>query len=247
MKKILCILCAVLLLSVTAFALPKPTNEFYVNDFANVLDGETEKHIVNVSSQIAKETGAQIVVVTVETLEGMEDEQYALALGREWGVGDEEKDNGVILLLSMAERSLRIEVGYGLEGALPDGKCGRIMDEYIIPYFSDDSYSFGIKTGFDQIAYEVCKEYAINVPDGVSAAEMPEEDDGWTWVVIAIILLVIIFSSFGKNTPTHRGGGVFYPGGFYGGFRGGGFGGSSGGGFRGGGGSFGGGGSSRKF
>ena len=232
---------------ICAFALPVPTKEFYVNDFADVIDSEDETHIVNVASQIAKETGAQIVVVTTETLEGMEDEQYALMLGREWGIGDENKDNGVLLLLSTGERSLRIEVGLGLEGALPDGKCGRIMDEYIIPYFSDDSYSFGIKTGFDQIAYEVCKEYAINVPDGVSAAEMPEDDDdAITWVIIAIILLVIIFSSFGKNTPTHRGGG-FYPGGFYGGFRGGGFGGSSGGGFSGGGGSFGGGGASRKF
>ncbi len=245
MKRIVCLLGALCLLWVSVFALPSPTNEFYVNDFANVLGSEVETHIVNVSSQIAKETGAQIVVVTVNNLDGMNDDEYALKLGREWGVGDEEKDNGVILLLSMEERSLRIEVGYGLEGALPDGKCGRIMDEIIIPHLSEEAYSNGILYGFDQLAYEVCKEYGINVPSDVMAAEMPKEDDGMTWVIIAIILLLIIFSSFGKRPPTRRGG--FYPGMFHGGFHGGGFGGSSGGGFHGGGGSFGGGGASRKF
>lgn len=227
--------------------MPAPTKEFYVNDFANVIDAETEKHIVNVSSQIAKDTGAQIVVATVTSLDGTEISDYALKMGREWGIGDKEKNNGVLLLLSTGDRELRIEVGYGLEGALPDGKCGRIMDEYIVPGFSDNEYSAGILRGYDQLVYEVCKEYGINVPSDVKAAEMPEEDNGIAMVIAVIILLVIIFSIQRKIPPSQRGRGGFYPGMFYGGFHGGGFGGSSGGGFRGGGGSFGGGGASRKF
>ena len=83
-----------------------------------------------VRKTLEKQTGAQIVVVTVQNLEGQSLEEYATELFRNYGIGDKEKNNGVLLLCAYEERQFRIEVGYGLEGTLTDGKTGRIQDEY---------------------------------------------------------------------------------------------------------------------
>lgn len=246
MKRLLSLILICYLLTVSVFALPSPTKEFYINDFANVVEEKVEKHILNMSALLKKETGAQIVVVTVPDLEGMNDSDYALKLGREWGIGDKDKDNGFLMLISTGDRALRFEVGYGLEGALPDGKCGRIQDEYMIPYLSENNYSEAVLKGYDQIIAEVCKEYGIEIPDEIEAQPMEEEEEDIGSMIIALVFIVVIiycvFKGPKKFIPTS--GGHFY-GGFHGGF--GGHSGSSGGGFRGGGGSFGGGGSSRKF
>ena len=248
-KKIIFLTLTFLVLCISVSALPSPANEFYVNDFANVIDADAEKHIVNISAQIEKSTGAQIVVAAFQNIEGMTEAEYALKIGREWGIGDEKKDNGVLLMLALEERGVRIEVGLGLEGALPDGKCGRIIDEEIIPYFAEGDWSQGFLKGYDRIVAEVCKEYGIEIPEEVDAIPYEEDDEGgWVAVAVILIILIIYFNLIKKIPPSHRGrGGMFYPGGFYGGFGGRGGGGFSGGGFSGGGGSFGGGGASRRF
>lgn len=94
-----------------------------------------------------KKPGAQIVVVTVKSLEGQSIEEYATELFRKFGIGDSQKNNGVLLLCSTGDRLFRIEVGYGLEGTLTDGKTGRIQDQYIIPYLKNNNYNDGIKNG----------------------------------------------------------------------------------------------------
>ena len=102
-------------------ALVEPTNEFYVNDYANILSEETENYILNNSVKLASATKAQIVVVTVKNLEGQDIETYATNLFRKFGIGDEKKNNGLLILLALEERDIRIEVGYGLEGIVTDG------------------------------------------------------------------------------------------------------------------------------
>ena len=91
-------------------------------------------------ADVYKRQGAQIVVVTVQSLGGQSIEEYATELFRKFGIGDKEKNNGVLLLCSTGDRLFRIEVGYGLEGRLTDGKTGRIQDEYIIPYLKENDY-----------------------------------------------------------------------------------------------------------
>ena len=132
----------------TTYAVVSPKTNFYVNDYADVLSEETENYILNSNIDLQSKTKAQIVVVTVKTLDGKTIEEYATELFREFGIGDKEKNNGVLLLCSTGDRMFRIEVGYGLEGALPDGKTGRIQDQYIIPYLKNDNYDEGIKNGF---------------------------------------------------------------------------------------------------
>ena len=139
------------------------TRDFFVNDYAEVLSEETKKYIMQTNQELEQKTGAQIVVVTVTSLDGQDLESYATELFRKFGIGDSKKNNGVLLLCSTGDRKFRIEVGYGLEGALTDGKTGRIQDEYIIPYLKDDNYDEGIKNGFSAVLSEVANEYNVTI------------------------------------------------------------------------------------
>lgn len=251
----------ILLLSFSAFAadsgnddIPKPAADFFVNDFAGVIDSEDEAEIMRIGKDLERQTAAQVVVVTVDSLNGKAVEDYALELGREWGVGDREKNNGVVLLLSVSDRKVTIQVGYGLEGCLPDGKTGRILDSYAVPYLADDDFSTGLTEAYKAIATVVYDEY--NAEPGVSYGQsehsqrFSDETDEAAMKIILLIIFILIF-------VLRRGRGfIFFPfigggGGFHGGggshHSGGGSHGGFGGGSHGGGGSFGGGGSSRGF
>ena len=117
--KIICLLILFILTITTSsnvYAIVPKTNEFYVNDFANLLEQDTEEYIISMNRELEEKTGAQIVVVTVQNLEGKSLEEYATELFREYGIGDKDKNNGVLLLCALEEREFRIEVGYGLEG-----------------------------------------------------------------------------------------------------------------------------------
>ena len=187
-KKIVCLLILIMiLLPLKTLAVVSQTNEFYVNDYAKILSSETEEYIINTNIELQKKTGAQIVVVTVSSLGGQSIEEYATELFRKFGIGDKNKNNGVLLLCSTGDRLFRIEVGYGLEGRLTDGKTGRIQDKYIIPYLKNDNYNEGIKNGFSAVLQEVCKEYNISI----SEAQKPEEGQDFDSISSKIIVGII--------------------------------------------------------
>ena len=171
----LILLISLLFLSPTCLAMEKPTERFYVNDFADVLSDETEQYIFDESVKLKNATSAQIVVVTVPNLEGKSVEEYSTELFRSYGIGDKEKNNGVLLLVSVGDRKLRIEVGYGLEGALPDAKAGRIRDNYLTPYLKDDKWDEGILNGYKAIFQVVAEEY--NYDGAVATPEEPEANE----------------------------------------------------------------------
>jgi uncharacterized protein len=225
--------------------IPSPSREhFYVLDNAKVLSAAAQNRIQVISSQLAGKTKAQVVVVTVPTLDEVPVEEYALEILRQWNVGDKQLNNGVVVLVSVNDRRSRIEVGYGLEGALPDGKTGRIQDQYMLPAFKAGDYERGILNGYAAVVEEVAKEYNVQLSGDKAKAKRTEKDPfaglpWWSkWLMGAVILGLILID-------------VVFFGGFLSMlllsmlFRGGG-GGSSGGGF-GGGGSGGGGGSSRDW
>lgn len=249
MKKFTAILIVALLFCTTVFALPEPTKEFYVADYAGVMTEETEEYIINNSAELCKQTGAQIVVAALEDIGGANEREYGYDLATQWKIGDDDKDNGVLILLAMEERTLSIEVGYGLEGALNDAKTGRFMDDYAMGYLSEGDYDSGLKALYTAVLAEVYNEYGLEVPEEVDNAmqqESTDEDEAIGFLIAAVVIIIIIII----NTKGGRGGRgrriIFMPTSF----RGNSFGSSSGGsfgGFSGGGGSFGGGGSSRKF
>lgn len=235
--------------------IPNQTEEFYVNDFAGVLtESDAETMLAAgialdkaVAAKLGKQTGAQVVAVTVKTTEGIEPSEYALMLGREWGIGDKEENNGIVILLATDDREVFVSVGYGLEGALPDSKVGRIIDNYGYDYFAENKFSAGMKALYSAIVREVYTEYGLDIPDNISVPKRYQNDAdpgevGISWgVILAIIILCVIYS---------RTRGLFIPFGGIGSgfFRGGGSGSGGGfGGFSGGGGSFGGGGAGRGF
>ncbi len=231
----------------------KPTQKFFINDFADVVDEADEETIYNKGAELAEKTKAQVVVVTVETTNGDEISDYALNLGREWGVGDKEKNNGVVILLASEDRQVYISVGYGLEGALPDSKTGRILDNYGTPYFKNDNFSVGLVSVYNAVLDEIYVEYGFEPSESyVPADDLPEaveEGSSATTVIVSwliLLVIIILYSLFFR-----RRGIILLPFGFgsgngnnhFGGFgSGGGFGG-----FSGGGGSFGGGGAGRGF
>ncbi len=235
-----------LLSSITVFAaLPTPTNEFFVNDFANVLSSQTEKYIVERGAAAAETDGTQIVVTTVESLEGRTVDEYALDMLRSWGIGDKEKNNGLLILFAKQDRKIKIEVGYGLEGDINDAKAGRLLDNYAIPELRKDNFDEGLLTLYKAVLAE------LGLLDAPPPVPEKENDTDWAGIILGIVfvVLIVIFSvrSRGGRGGGRRGGGGFYGGYYGGGFRGGSSGGFSGGGFSGGGGSGGGGGASRGF
>lgn len=161
-KQLLLALFIIALCPVISFAIISPTYDFYVNDYANVLSEDTENHILRAVTQLEAETSAQICVVTINSLDGADIFEYSLELFRGWGIGDEEKDNGVLILLSVEDREMWVTTGYGVEGTLTDVKLGQFRDEYAIPYYSNNDYDQGTRALFDAILNSLrVEEYGL--------------------------------------------------------------------------------------
>jgi uncharacterized protein len=207
-----------------------------VNDYANMLSQSEERQLENKLRAYRDTTTNAFVIATIESLQGYPIEDVALKIHNEWNIQYEDRGNGVLILISEQDRAMRIEVGYGLEGAIPDIIAGRIINEILTPSFRANDY-YG---GLDQ---------SINVLIDLAAGEFegfPEQTssgDGFPIdVLIIFIIIIFILITRGKGGRRHSigsGGIIFYGGGFGGGNSGGGgsFGGGGGfGGFGGGGG-----------
>lgn len=232
-----------MMVNICAFAkidIPSATDRFFVNDYANVIDAETENYIYEKGREYNANGGPQIVVLTMDSIDGVDLEDFSIKTARKWGIGDKDADNGVLILLVMDSRDIRIEVGYGLEGVLNDGKCGRFIRN-AANMLSTGDYSGGIKQIYD----DVIGELEEPSPDDEDETDPIAE---FLIAVIVAVLTIAVWIIASKRNGRGGGGGYYRRGGYYGG--GGGFGGSSGssgGGFSGGGGGFGGGGASGKF
>lgn len=218
-----------------------------VNDFTGTLTADQRQALENKLVAFDDSTSTQIAVIIIPSLNGKDVADYNIELGRAWGVGGKEFNNGVVLLIAKNDHKLNIATGYGVEGALPDVTAKQIIDQIIVPNFKGEDYYRGIEEGTDAIIQAVKGEYTV--PENYG------KKSGGAGNIIFIIILIVIFLliSSGKG-----GGGSFMSrrgfaawtiasmlggGGRGGGWSGGGS--SGGGGFGGfGGGSFGGGGAS---
>jgi len=124
---------------------PSPVG--FVNDFAGVLDSGTRTFLEAEIAGLKERSGAEISLVTVSTLAGDTIENYAVELFREWGIGERGKDNGLLFVVAPNEREVRIEVGYGLEGAVPDAEANRVIQKIVTPAFKEGNYPKGISEG----------------------------------------------------------------------------------------------------
>ena len=214
-----------------------PQLQGYVNDFAGVISNEDGSKIEDLAKELEDKTTAQLAVVTIKSTEPETIETYAVKLFEKWGIGQKGKDNGILLLVAVEDREVRIEVGYGLEGAIPDVLAHRIIEENIIPYFKSKDYSNGIFSGSLALLRLIANEYKVELSQIKEPvlATFPQQKELPLSSMILIILIILLFSGFllpliflphGRR----RYGGYWYGGGgFGGGISGGGFGGGFGG------------------
>ncbi|QIG81747.1 TPM domain-containing protein [Stakelama tenebrarum] len=240
-----------------------------VVDAANLLSPEQEAQLSQMSAQVEAASSRQFVVATIPDLQDYPIEDYGYRLGREWGIGQEGANNGILLIVAPNERKVRIEVGYGLEPIMTDALSNRIIRNEILPRFRDGDMAGGIMAGAGAIAEQMQLPLEAAEQRALEAQEAEQSDGGnpVAALFIAFWILVILFILFaaigggrggggggGGGRRRYRGGlgpviiwggmGGHHHGSGWGGGSSGGFGGFGGGGFGGGGGSFGGGGAS---
>ena len=232
----------------------------YVNDFAGVLEAPAKEKLAALCAEVDRKAGAQIAVVTISSLGGESVEQFSIDLATQWGIGPKQKDRGVLILLAPNDRKYRVEVGYGLEPILPDGKVGGFGRE-MVPLLQRNDYSGALTLLTERIASVIAADRGVTLDTAAGAPPpSPAPDSSFSlsnfvWLLIFIVFLFFPVLGFilrllfgGLIGPRRRGGpwmgGMGYGGGSWGGggFGGGGGGGGGFGGF--GGGSFGGGGAS---
>lgn len=241
---LLCLLAAlVCLAAVPRPALADPTFPALtgrVVDDANLLSPADEQELAQSLKQLEDKSSDQLVVVTLPSLQGYTIEDYGYRLGRHWGIGTKELNNGVLLIVAPNERKVRIEVGYGLEPILTDALSRVIIDNAILPRFRTGDFPAGIKEGVENIELVLTGDVAELERRASVRRDADQVPIDWFTVLffIAIFILIMYLSSHGAVVTPGRGrSGRSSWGGGGGGW-------SSGGGFSGGGGSFGGGGSS---
>ena len=242
-------LLALLVQSVQAAEVIPPKPDRYFNDYAGVVSKEAAHRFNERLAQFERDTSNQVVVAVFPKMQSNSDvADYTQRVAQAWGVGQKDRRNGVVLFVFTEDRQMFIQVGYGLEGALPDVTAFDITEYHIKPYFRVGDYEGGLATGIDLICKAILGEYKGS---GKTVAEQHRGGGAFKLLPFLIFVIVLIIISRvtrrlgGYGYSSRRGGPIFFP------MGGGGGGGSSGGGgfsgFGGGGGSFGGGGAGSRW
>jgi uncharacterized protein len=220
----------------------------HVVDLAGIVDDSVEMKLNGYLLELEQKTTAQVVVLTISSLEGESLEDLSLEVAEKWRLGQKDRDNGVLILVALQERKYRFEIGYGLEGALPDSLVGTIGRQYIVPYFRKGDYSNGTAAAVLAVAGEIAKESGVEITGmpvlryqrGPVRRAQPEKPGilGTIFTIFfflamlylfakhpRLLIVFLLFSGMGRRGSWGGGGG----------FGGGGFGGGGGGGFGGGG------------
>ncbi|MBC8415932.1 MAG: TPM domain-containing protein [Candidatus Cloacimonetes bacterium] len=240
------IIFTLILISSLLVALEVPRLKSMVNDYGDVLSSREEMQLEQLLRDAQAKTSSQIVLLTIKSLQNENLEDYSLRVADKWKLGQKELDNGVLLLVAMQEKKIRIEVGYGLESVLTDIKCGYIIRNFIVPEFKKGNFSQGIANGLLAVTGLITNEFEIT-EEQLAKYQQQQKKGNNSQLPIGFIVFIImmILMSFGRRGR----GGLFtalFLGSMLSGGRGGrssGFGGGFGG-FSGGGGGFGGGGAS---
>lgn len=189
---------------VSAQTLPKPAGR--VTDLANIIDAVTESQLDRQLDDLERKTSSEIAIVTVTSLDGVPIEDYAVRLFKEWGIGQAKADNGVLVLVALNEREMRIEVGYGLEGILPDGLAGQIIRENFTPRFREDDYNGGIRDGVARVVEVVEKQQVLSAEELAKFNEGSGDDiPAWALIPFFGLFVTIGFGMVGIGLRTKTG------------------------------------------
>jgi len=226
---LLAVLLAAPAMASTPAAAPAPRS--YVNDNAGVLDSQIEAKLNGFLADLDAKAKAQVAVLTVKSLGGADLETYAVETYKKWGIGDKKTSRGVLLLVAVEDHKARIEVGYGLEGILPDGLTGAIQDKYIIPHFKAGDYAAGITQGSMALASVIAEDSGVTLSAGFAQSgrrvAAPKTRGQKLFSVLLLVIFIIVairhpyLVFFLLSSMSSRGSGGGFGGGGFGGFGGG--------------------------
>jgi uncharacterized protein len=183
---------------------PAPQTDIYLNDGANMLSADAKDQLLTASKDLHEQTGAQFVIVTVPSLNGQSIEEYSNDLFNNWGIGDKDKNNGVLLLISKDDKKFRIEVGSGLEGTLTDAYCNNELS-----ILKDNFKKGDFDTGVLTVSKDICSSVSSGEEVTSNSHKLTEMQKEILLVVVILLIIIILFlfSSSGSSSS----------GGFYGG------------------------------
>ncbi len=231
MKRTRLIKRAVILLITTAFmlmpvmaALPEVSESFFVNDMADVIDADTETYIIDAASALYTDTGAQVVVATVNFTDGIEIENYAMQLFNAWEIGASDRNNGLLILLVIGEENYWVTPGEGLEDVFSGGKIKLLLDDYLEPDFAAEDYDAGARKIFDAVIEELELYYSrADAPKSENELVYMEVEESLSLseavgsfikgiikialIILFIYLIVKIFSGGDDDNSDNNGGG----------------------------------------
>ena len=192
---IVCLLALASSCFAAAALIPAPAYDIYLVDDAGMVEEADRQQLLSLGRELDQATRAQIVVVTTETLGGENLEDYTNRLFRSWGIGDKKNNNGVLLFIAKQDRKFRIEVGYGLEGAITDGYAGSVLDGMKAD-FRKGQYSPAILAAYGKLVRKAYEAENMAPPESVGAAvgaspgaasgepsggAQTDEDEDWSW------------------------------------------------------------------
>jgi len=168
-------------------AVDYPSYQSYVNDYAEIIDDSYEAQIESLARQIEQETTAEIAVLTVKSLEGLDALTYGVEVFEEWGIGKKDVDNGLLILVGLKEREWRIEVGYGLEPVITDAMAGRIGRNTLVPNFKNEEYGKGIYEAASDI-----QGYIRGEEEVVSMYKSSEKTSDFEYIYVIFFIVLIV-------------------------------------------------------
>lgn len=188
-KKIVAVLFCLLILPSLATALEAPTLTGRINDRATMLTAETASKLEQKLAAFERETSNQVAVLTIPSLEGDDIDQFAIRVAESWKLGQKGKDNGVLLVLAKAERKVRIEVGMGLQGVLPDVTASKIIREVMRPYLKENNFDQGISVAVDSIIAATKGEFKATPGE---KKQGKKKSDGVITFLLGVILAAVL-------------------------------------------------------
>jgi uncharacterized protein len=196
-----------LFVSFGALAQEIPAFQGYVSDYAEVLSPQMRENLTALLQELDQKTTAQIAVLTVPTTRPYDDFQYAVKVFDTWKIGQKGKDNGALFLVAVEDRRVRILTGYGLEGILPDGKVGAILDEFVLPEFREGRFGEGIYKGVWAVALVIAKDAGVELTGQapIDPNRLPDDNVSPISLVIALIVIFLIISLIMRSARRTRG------------------------------------------
>ena len=175
-----------------------------VTDTAQLLSAEQAEQLNDLLLDYQTETSNQFAVLIIPSLEGEVLESYSIRVAEAWALGQADGDNGLLLLIALAERRLRIEVGYGLEGVLTDAFCGRVIDNTIVPYFKNERYFEGITAGLLELIRQTGDEFSPDPALAPAASRSSDRVGAYLFLILPFLMILVVSIFLGRNRAFSR-------------------------------------------